>query len=477
MGIFSFLFGGKYPQTKKYEAGIAKHKADYQKFLEIEKSTELARFYELEKITADKDFQNRVYKLKNDKFKDTQAYIKYREWVKMQKSSDIIDYYKFKKQGKDTHLSAALASSVYSEFLILDQQVNTPDFQQKKQEKGFKKTEDYKTYRHYKQLRRSSEKRFIDKTVNSAAYNNFRAVDGSERLKKYEELTEYVNSEQFIMLRRDLEDPKRYQKSDEYKTVCEFEALQKNKTLLWYFEQKKNDAFSDITSWKETFCEDFNAPTLNEKTWTVGYFWGKQLVGSVYSLEDERQMFKKENANVAESVLSIVTKREEANGKCWSPKSGIGFINKDFEFTSSLVNTGASFRQLYGRFDFKVKASFNAPLTHNIWMVGETQSPQINVAVFGLKKKTFTVGVATEKTSKSFVVDGANFASDFYVISLIWTKQKLTWLVNGVEVYVQTTDVPQVPMYIVLSSNITAESKISGGKMDIDWIKCYEKTK
>ncbi len=475
MGLFSFLFGGKYPQTKKYEAGIAKHKADYDRFLTIEKSSELARYNELEKITADKDFQDRVYHLKNDKFKYTDAYSKYCTYQKMRKSSDIVGYYKFKSQGKDTRLAAALASQNYNRFLELKQQVNSPDFQQKKSERGFRKTEEFQTFKEYRRLRKCEEKKFVDKTINSAAYNNYKTVNGSERLQKYEALTEYVNSEQFNALRRDLEDPKRFQKSEEYKLLTEFENLKKNKNLIWYFDQQKNNSFDDITSWKETFCEDFTSSSLDETKWTLGYFWGKMLMGDVYSLENERQMFKKENAVVSNSTLAIVTRREAVTGKCWSPQNGLGFTNKDFEFTSSLVNTGASFRQKYGRFDFKVKASCDTPLMHNIWMVGETMAPQINVACFGQKKKTFNVGVATEKKQSSFVVDGANFASDFYVISLIWTAKKLTWLVNGVEVYVQTTDIPNVPMYIVLSSNITADSKVKGGRMEIDWVKCYKK--
>lgn len=71
MGLFSFLFGGKYPQTKKYEAKIAKHFADFEHFNQVDASQKLVRYNELTAITADKDFKARVLKLRTEKFSST----------------------------------------------------------------------------------------------------------------------------------------------------------------------------------------------------------------------------------------------------------------------------------------------------------------------------------------------------------------------------------------------------------------------
>lgn len=474
MGFFSFLFGGKYPQTKKYEAGLAQHKADYERFLSLEKSDKLARYIELERTTSDEAFVERVRTLQTEKFSSTEAYSKWSEHKALEKSSDIKGYYKFKAKGLDTRLAAALASAAYKNSMELEEAVSTPEFKALMVQKDFKKTPEYETLKAYKKARKCSERKFADKTINSAAYNNYKAVDGSDRLKKYEALDAYVKSSEFIDLRREIEDPKRYQKSPECALMTEYARLKKDKDLLWYFEQKACDAFADIKKWDETFVDDFDGLQLDEKKWMVGYYWGKVLMGSTYSLDGERQAFRKENVMVSNGVASIVTRQEQNTGKRWTMVNNAGFVTDEFEYTSSIINTGASHRQQYGRFDFKVKASSNAPLTHNIWMVGEKMAPQINVASFSNSKKGFGIGVVTGDTAPATsFVDGANFSSDFYVISLLWTPEKLTWSVNGVEVYTHNGRIPQEPMYVVLSSNISQEGKCSGGQMDVDYVKCY----
>lgn len=473
MGLFSFLFGGKYPQTKKYEAKIAKHFADFEHFNQVDASQKLVRYNELTAITADKDFKARVLKLRTEKFSSTKAFADFREYENLRKSSDIKGYYKFKEKNLDVRLEEAKKSVNYRTFLDLSEVIKTPEFRAAQAAKKFKKSEFYPTFKEYKRTAKSSERKFVDKTVNSAAYNNFRAVDGSERLKRFETLESYIKSNEFISFRCEMEDPKRYEKSQECALIKELEALQKDKELLWYFEQKKNDAFADIRKWDETFIEDFDSQADFEKRWMVGYYWGKVLMGDTYSLDGERQAFTKDNVNCFNSVATITTRPEKVQGKRWTLNNSLGFVTDEFDYTSAVINTGASHRQQYGRFDFKVKASNSQPITHNIWMVGEKMSPQINVAQFTNSRKGFSAGLLSNQNRNTVNITGANFSSDYYIISLMWSPDRLVWSVNGVEVHTLRGNVPQEPMYIVLSSNITSEGKVQDGQFCIDWVKCY----
>ena len=81
---------------------------------------------------------------------------------------------------------------------------------------------------------------------------------------------------------------------------------------------------------------------------------------------------------------------------------------------------------------------------------------------------------APEKKTAEF--SGLDVTQDFFIYSLEWTKEKLTWKINGVTVNEQTKGVPQEEMYLVFSCGITG--KTDGlelpASMEIDWVSCYK---
>lgn len=472
MGLFSFLFGGKYPSTSKYEAGLQKHEAEYERYKAFIGSAKLARYNELQTITTENEFKKRVTKLKEEKFSDTEAYKKFMEHKSLSKSPDIIAYKKYVGKSMDKRLESALVSVEYNRYLELEKIVNAPEFVAKMQDKKvFKNSPDFGTHKEHRSLAKSGTVKFIRKTLESPQYKNYTEVVGSERLKRCNELGAYVTSNEFLSLRAEIEDPKRFKKSNEYALLSEFVALEKDKEIQWYFAMLKSKAFADLESLKLTFEDDFDGVAMDKNKWMFGYYWGNVLGSGVYSLETERQAFEPRNIVVGDSALSLITKQEPSKGKMWNKQ--IGFVNADFEYTSAVVNTGNSMRQKFGRFDFKVKMQLDKPVTHNIWMVGEKSAPQINVMNFGSNGKQFTVGLATDKGIKSFLVDGADFTKGYYILSLIWKADRIAWLVNGVEVASVTSSVPQEQMYVVMSSNITEQGDTNGSAMSIDWVKCY----
>ncbi len=472
MGFLSFLFGGKYPSTQKYEASLEKEAADYERFKQIASSADYARFKELEATVNSNEFKNRVHKLKTERFSDTEAYKQEQEYNRLAKSSDLKMYTKFKSKQLDKRLDMAKQSNEYTRYKELESNINSPEFLALQKQKDFKKTAEYQTLKEYQKLYKSSAVKFIRKTEASEAYNNFLKVDGSDRLKKMQALEEAVNSSEFKKFKAEMEDSKRFKKSAEAQTINEYETLAKNKDIVWYQKNLAANTFNAIANRTLTFNDEFT--NFDKQKWGVGYYYGIALANTSYSLMNERQTFSAKNVRSVGSELFIETRREDAKGKRWNPT--IGFIDGEFDYTSSLINTGSSFRQKYGRFDFKVKMSQSAPVTHNIWMVGEKQTPMINVVTFGNDKKNIRVGSVSNNGAKTVTVDGANF-SEYQIISLIWTANSLTWFINGKEVYTQKSDIPQEPMYINISSNVVAEGDTPNAQLAIDWVRVYEMSK
>ena len=472
MGFLSFLFGGKYPSTQKYEARLNQEAADYERFKQLATSDKYARYKELEATINTDEFKNKVHKLKTEKFSDTEAYKQEQEYNRLKNTSEMKQYAKFKAKQLDKRLELAKQTTDYAQYKELEATVTSPDFVAAQAQKDFKKTTEYQTLKSYKKLYKASAVKFVRKTEASEAYNNFLRVDGSDNLKKLEALEEAVNSNEFKKFKAEMEDSKRFKKSAEAQTINEYEQLSKDKDIVWYLKNLSANTFAEIASRQLTFNDEFT--TFDKQKWGVGYYYGATLAGTSYSLLNERQTFSAKNIRTAGSELTIETRKETAKGKRWNP--AIGFVNGDFDYTSSLINTGASFRQKYGRFDFKVKLSNNAPVVHNIWMVGEKQTPMINVVSFGSDKKNIRVGSVTNSGAKTVTIDGANF-SEYQIISLIWTSQSLTWCINGKEVHTQRSEVPQEPMYINISSNVTADGDTPLAQLTADWIRVYEISK
>ncbi|MCI5778050.1 MAG: family 16 glycosylhydrolase [Bacteroidales bacterium] len=454
MGIFSFLFGGgKYPTTAKYEAQLAQKKADFERFTQIANSADLKRYEELKSKTSSADFKNRVDHLKNDRFSQTEEYKKEQELKALAKSSDIKGYLKFILAGDDKKAEQAINSAAYKEFVSL-QKATDPE-QQKR----------------LKQLKSDPSVKTAVKMLASSAYANFKKTNGSDRLKKYESLQEYVKTEAFLAKKKDLENKNRFKESQEFRDLQELAQLEKSKDLKWYYANLKSATIADVNKWQLTFSDEFKGARLDAQKWMSGYYWGKKAANVNYSLADERQKFDEKNATVGSNGLTISTRASKTEGDVWAPMAG-GFIKAQMDATAALINTGDSFRQKFGKFEFKVKVNgAKAPVTDNIWLSTE-RNQEINVATFGLGKG-ITLGVSNGGQSKVSTVDDVKYADDYYIYTLEWTASKLTWSVNGVEVYSTTANVPQEPMYIGLSSNVVGEGDIANADMNIEWVKVY----
>ncbi|NJM16851.1 MAG: glycoside hydrolase family 16 protein [Bacteroidales bacterium] len=164
------------------------------------------------------------------------------------------------------------------------------------------------------------------------------------------------------------------------------------------------------------------------------------------------------------------------SGKAWDRAHG--FFNKQFSYSSGLVNTGHCFKQKYGRFEAKILFNEPTEVTHTFWMVAEKQIPHIDVVKFD-KKINFdhfykngdgNAHRAGQQTAAK------RYAGKPYIFTLLWSANSLEWLINGVSVTKITEHVPQEPMYVAFSSGVygNSEPEISEQSFLIEWVRCYQ---
>ncbi|PWE00077.1 glycoside hydrolase family 16 protein [Marinilabilia rubra] len=479
-GIFGSIFGSKFPDTGKYEAAQIELRENFRKFQEISESTLLKRYLELDHEVHSGDFEKRVDELKNKKFKDTQQYQQLKRFKELDKSKDIKTYLKLSKSGQGKKTEEILESDKFKRFRELEKYTNSPEFYKAKASSDFKKSEAHDAYKEYKRLKNDHSIKWAIKSEKSSAYQTFKKLEDSQKLTNFFELKATIESKEFKDFKDYMEDKHRFKKSDEAALLNEFSDLKKNKDIVWYLKTKQEKPFEEFKKWEITFQDDFDKANLDRNKWITGYYWGKALMNDTYSLENEKQLFSDSNVELRDSNLRITTQRETAIGKAWNPSWG--FREKEFNFTSGLVSTGQSFRQQYGRFEAKVRFNASSPIVNAFWMVGEKMTPHIDIfkSVFS-GGKALETGVISKLKEKELTearkrIKGANFTKDYYIYSLDWSPKELVWKINGVEVFRQTKNIPEEPMYLSFSTILPEEPKEKDlpAIMEINWVRCYK---
>lgn len=310
-----------------------------------------------------------------------------------------------------------------------------------------------------------------------ADYAAFREFEKSDELKHYLELEKEVNSADFAARKRQMKKSD-YRESEEFRKENEYKELKKSDRIVDYFRKKKKNPFREIARWEQTFDEPFKGNTLTTKNWMTRYFWGEKNLQESYALGDDLS-FPNDGQNVEfyDNKIRLVTKAEQTRGLQWFPDTG--FAEQEFEYTSSLISTGMSFKQKFGIFKAKIKFS-DADLSQGFWMVGDQAVPHIDVARMEKGKlfcNYFWSPRAGQAPSKSVSkTGGGKYTSDFFIFELEWSPGKLIWRINGKTFKTQSSGVPQDAMYLVFSTNLKKGASDSGlpAAMEIDWIRVYK---
>ncbi len=444
---------------------------DLKKYRELEGSDKIKRFEELEKIINSPEFRNKQ-KMKPITFKSTEEYNKYKEYKKLRSDSNVKAYNKLLKKGKKDEAEKLTELASINQYVVLGEFINSEAFLQKKNMKPvtFKDTEEYKLLQEYKNLKSDPDIKFFFKFKNSRELANFDKLNGSQKVSRHEELKQYLQTDEFKERKEYLLDKKRFEKSDLYQLEQEYEKLKKSDDITWYFKVKDSDKFDFIKNRELTFSDEFNEDSLDTKKWLTNHYWGDRLLNDRYSLENDLHCYTESgNFDIGSSILSISTRPEKKEGKVWNPELG-GFRLKEFDFTSGIINTGKSFRQKHGIFKAKVKLNTATGPRHAFYLLADKVTPHIDVCRSGKGKVWMDLFANGKKSSRTSI--SSKYGRGFYIYTLEWTPGKIIWKINDHEVFRQTSDIPDEPMYINFSGGL--EKPMTGSSsMEIDWVRIY----
>lgn len=459
-------------------------------------SDELIEFQELEEWVASgklaafkEELAQKKKEEKEDKaqydFKNTDEYQKEQQYKQLKKSKRLKDFFKFQKSSLLENFKQLNESDELKAFEALEAYISSPEYNEKLESLKFENSEAYQKLQKYKALKQNPQIKHWKKFGKSKPYQLFLEVKDSDLLKEYQELEVFVNSDEFKTFKDYMLDKDKYKKSEQFDKEQRYNELKNSENLKWYFKTKDSDKFDELKAWQLTFEDDFNEGKVSDEKWMNSYFWGKMLLNDRYVLAGDKHFYTdNKNIELNDTTLKIITKKEQTKGKVWHPVTG--FNESDFDYTSGMLSTAHSFRQKYGKFEAKVKISGNYPVYQAFWLKGEKILPEIDVFKFNMDKKNRMqlssywgdAANASSANTETTKFGGNALSKDFFIYTLEWTPEKLSWKINDIEVHSSQQGIPEEPLYIILSAGIKKEVK---GELDqvpfeIDWVRCYERT-
>ncbi len=440
---------------------------------------------ELEELSVFVNSEEFLQKKKEPDYKKSEEYTKELRYKKLLKDKKIINYKKFSQSAAFQQYQSFGNSKEWEDYQALETYVLSPEYLKTLESLKYINSDEYKLETEFNQLKNNSDIRFWENYSRSKALILFNETESSETLTTFQTLEEYINSDEFKQNKAYLLDKNKFEKTEEFQKEKRYNELKNSQNIKWFLSVDKSNKFDELKAWKITFEEDFGQPGLDDAKWMNSFFWGKMLLNDRYVLAGDKQYYTdNKNIEINQSVLKIITRKEKANGKVWHPQHG--FSQQDFDYTSGMLSTAHSFRQAYGRFEAKIKIDTKFPVYQAFWLKGEQIVPQIDVFNFNLQKsgqlqmnQYITNGNKDAKASKiSSKLGASSLGKDFFIYSIEWSPEKITWKINGVEAFASTSQIPNEPMYLMLSAGIqkNAPADILPSTFEIDWVRCFEKS-
>ncbi len=475
---------GRFPKTEEVEARYAALRKEYQEFLAFEGTDDYMRYVELKGIIDSGKIESARQELQKLTYKGTPEQLKEDEFKRLGASKPIKNFFTLQNSESLAFLSSVELSGKPLRYSELKEIVESDSYKAQRSQHKKEQSDDYKRELEFNKLKKDGDiKRYI-KLKSSTAVKDYFTMNGSETLARFEALRTEIDSPEFQDRKKYLMHKNKFELSEESKLLEEYNQLAKSEKIVWYFKVKGSDRFKEIERWELTFSDEFDGKQLNTSQWLPRYFWGDALMGGSYSLAADLHFYPEtKNISVNNSTLTITTQKEQCEGLAWNLKHG--FIPSTFQYSSGIVNTGQTFRQKHGRFEAKIKFSSTQGVFHAFWLVGEKMLPELDVMRKKGKDSSSVQGAyfwqnELGKAGKTeTTIGGFDFSSGFYILSIDWNSKEIVWKINGIPFKKQANNLPDTPMYVVLSSGVNqkpndAELPV---KFEIDWVRCWREVK
>ena len=226
--------------------------------------------------------------------------------------------------------------------------------------------------------------------------------------------------------------------------------------------------------WKLTFDPSFSGTQLSTGTWATCYDWATSpSVGCTNNPTKEKEWY-------VPSQVNVERRHPEPGGEAGDdPGASSSGAAKTYTCRSGMVTSKPGFNFTYGL----IQISAKLPYGPGLWPALGSRPPTTS----GRRSSTsWSTGTASRSTKvydhtvgKKYlggpVPTPANLSAGFHTYSLLWTKDRVTWYLDGAQVFTTTSYVPQQAMYFI--ANVADDSTAAGactGTMQIQSVKVWQ---
>jgi Glycosyl hydrolases family 16 len=226
--------------------------------------------------------------------------------------------------------------------------------------------------------------------------------------------------------------------------------------------------------WQLTFDPSFSGSGLNTGTWATCYDWATNpSVGCDDNPTAEKEWYIPSQVNVGGGSLNLVARQESTQGV--TPTGA----PKTYTCRSGMVTSKPGFNFTYGLIQITAKLPYGPGLWPALWLAATNDDwpPELDIMEHWYSEpqmKVYDHTVGKEYLGGP-VPTPANLSAGFHTYSLMWTKDRVTWYLDGVQVFTTTSYVPQQQMYFI--ANVADDSTTPGactGTMEISSVKVYQ---
>jgi beta-glucanase (GH16 family) len=226
--------------------------------------------------------------------------------------------------------------------------------------------------------------------------------------------------------------------------------------------------------WKLAFDPSFSGTQLSTGTWATCYDWATSpSIGCTNNPTKEKEWYVPSQVNVSGGTLNLVAKQESTQG---TSSSGAA---QTYTCRSGMVTSKPGFNFTYGLIQISAKLPYGPGLWPALWLAATNDQwpPELDIMEHWysepqMKVYDHTIGT---KYLGGPVPTPADLSAGFHTYSLLWTKDRVTWYLDGTQVFTTTSYVPQQAMYFI--ANVADDSTAAGactGTMRIQSVKVYQ---
>ena len=462
---------GLIKSTAKLEAAYETLHSDYKIFCEFEKSAELAEYNELDSLIKSSAFQQKKKEIQHLSFKGSQEAAQLTEFKKLSRNSRLQKFYATLKSDELKRFDRISDSETLKKYKELKAGVEKHSLSALKNMD--KQSKEFIFYSEFEKLRDSDDLVFFRNFRKSSAYRNYELMLDSVEHRRYEELKQITESDDFVARVAYLEDKQKWEKTDEHKKEIRLSELKKLPQLATYLKYQSSNAFDFFRKWDLVFEDRFNSGKLDREKWLTQSHWASQTLGRNFSQVGDLHAFSEgRNVSVDFDALKIEVRKEKTYGMQW--KVPYGFVEQEFDYSSGIVSTAGVEWWKHGILEAKVKYAPSSQLVDAIYLLGEEASPQINLLEMGVQNRMgMLIKVADRIQTECESISGLK-TGEFYIFRLEWNSHSLVWKINDREILTVSHDIPAFKMHLNLASIVVSEPTDLPHRFEIGWVRFYQ---